>query len=81
MRTSRALILRLYHDPEYDFGKACVDYVDRGAPGDRSTAQGSQIRSLQQGGMEIQSGVETKFIPYHRIRRISYDGKMLWEKS
>jgi len=81
MRTSHALLLRLCHDPAYDFDRASVDYVDRGAPGDRSNVPGSQIRCLQQGGMEIQSGVEAKFIPYHRIRRISYDGKVLWEKS
>lgn len=80
MRTSHALLLRLFHDPQYDFGKARVEYVDRGAPGDRSTSHGIQIRGLQQGGMEIQSGTEMKFIPYHRIRRIAYDGKVLWER-
>ena len=50
MRTSHSLLLRLYHDPQYDFGKARVEYVNRGAPGDRSIAQGIQIRGLQQGG-------------------------------
>lgn len=81
MRTSHALLLRLYHDPQYDFCKASVEYVDRGAPGDRSTVQGGQIQRLEQGGMEIQSELKEKFIPYHRIRRIAYEGRTLWEKS
>jgi hypothetical protein len=80
MRTSRALLLRLRHDPQFEFDRASVEYIDRGAPGDRSTVQGDCILSLEQGGMEIESEKKTKFIPFHRIRRISYDGKNLWEK-
>jgi uncharacterized protein (UPF0248 family) len=30
--------------------------------------------------MEIESELKTKIIPFHRIRRIAYDGKTLWEK-
>ncbi len=80
MRTSRALLLRLYHDPGFDFRKACIEYVDRGAPGDRSSVWGERIASLQPGWMEIESEMIIKFIPYHRIRRISYDGTVMWEK-
>ncbi len=78
MRTSHSILLRLYHDPQYEFGKVSVEYVDRGAPGDRSTATGESIKNLDQGGMEIESDMKTKFIPYHRIRRISYGGKTMW---
>ena len=55
MRTSHAILLRLRHDPQYDFSKASVEYVNRGAPGDRSTVQGTRILKLEQGGMEIES--------------------------
>lgn len=81
MRTSHVLMLRFYHDPQYDFGKVSIEYVNRGAPGDRSSVTGDCIMSLEQGGMEIESEMKTKFIPYHRIRRIAYDGKTMWEKS
>jgi uncharacterized protein len=81
MRTSHSLLLRLYHDPQYEFGRVTVEYVDRGAPGDRSSTTGECIINLEQGGMEVESEMKTKFIPYHRIRRISYDGKALWEKG
>ncbi len=79
MRTSHSILLRLYHDPQYEFGKVSVEYVDRGAPGDRSAATGECIKNLDQGGMEIESDMKTKFIPYHRIRRISYGGKTMWK--
>jgi len=80
MRTSRTILLRLRYDPQFDFDRSSVEYVDRGAPGDRSTVQGDRILGLEQGGMEIESDNKTKFIPFHRIRRIAYDGKILWEK-
>jgi len=81
MRTSHALLLRLLHDPQYEFGRVSVEYVDRGAPGDVSRVQGDRIIRLEQGFMEIESEMKTKFIPMHRIRRISYDGKIMWEKG
>lgn len=81
MRTSHALLLRLFHDPQYDFRRVSVEYVDRGAPGDRSRVLGDKIVRLEQGIMEINSEMKTKFIPLHRIRRIDYDGETIWEKS
>jgi uncharacterized protein (UPF0248 family) len=81
MRTSHALLLRLRHDPQFDFCKASVEFVDRGAPGDRSAVQGDKIINLERGWMEIESEMKTKFIPSHRIRRITYDGTIMWEKS
>jgi uncharacterized protein (UPF0248 family) len=70
----------MLHDPQFEFTRARVEYIDRGAPGDRSTVQGDCILKLEQGGMMIESRNKTKFIPFHRIRRISYDGKCLWER-
>jgi len=81
MRTSHAILLRLRHDPQYDFSKAIVEYVNRGAPGDRSTVRGDRILKLEQGWMEIESEKGSTFIPYHRIRRIDYDSETMWEHS
>ena len=53
MRTSHALLLRLRHDPQFEFCRRSVEYLDRGAPGDRSVVQGDQILRLEHGGMEI----------------------------
>lgn len=58
-----------------------MEFVDRGAPGDRSTVWGDKIVLLEQGWMEIEWDMKTKFIPFHRIRRITYDGTIMWEKN
>ena len=81
MRTSHALLLRLRHDTNFDFCRAEVEFVDRGAPGNRSTVRGDKIVLLEQGWMEIEWESKIKFIPFHRIRRITYDGTIMWEKS
>lgn len=80
MRKSRALLLRLLHDPAFDFAKASVEYIDRGSPEDTSAVCGEHILRLEQGWMEIVTGSKVKFIPFHRILRITYDGCVLWEK-
>jgi hypothetical protein len=80
MRTSHALLLRLFHDSQFDISRASVEYMDRGAPGDLSIVRGGQIISLEPGWMEIESEMKTKFIPFHRIRRIAYDGNTMWER-
>jgi uncharacterized protein (UPF0248 family) len=81
MRTSHVILLRLYHDPQYDFGKVNIDYINRGAPGDRSSISGDRIHSLESGGMEIESAIGTTFIPYHRILRILHEGNLIWERG
>ena len=80
MLTSRAHLLRLRHDPALDFSLAEVEYVDRGAPGDLSLISGDKIIKLEQGWMQIAAVGGVKFIPFHRIRRITYQGSVVWEK-
>ncbi|HON36634.1 MAG TPA: DUF504 domain-containing protein [Methanothrix sp.] len=81
MRTSHALLLRLIHDPHYDLSAVRVEYLDRGAPGDRSTFSGEEIIKIEQGFVEISSDLETKFIPIHRLRGIFYQEEALWRKG
>ncbi len=80
MRKSHALLLRLRHDPQFDFGKTEVEFVDRGAPGDKSSIRGDKIIRLEPGWMEIEWENRPKFIPFHRIRKIAYDAAIMWEK-
>jgi len=81
MRTSHALLLRYYHDPQFDFSKIKVEYIDRGAPGDRSSVDGEDISNLDRDYFEVLSDWGTKPIPYHRILRISYMGLPVWERE
>jgi uncharacterized protein (UPF0248 family) len=81
MRTSHRLLLRLYHDARYSFGEVNVEYVDRGAPGDRSNITGRQISQLDRDYMVIESPLGQSCIPYHRIIRIRYQGIVLWDRE
>jgi len=83
MRTSHRLLLRLYHDPQFDFSRVVVEYVDRGAPNDRSTATGDRILRLDADYMEVEggTGAHAACIPYHRIVRILYEGRTMWERT
>ncbi|HNQ34164.1 MAG TPA: DUF504 domain-containing protein [Methanoculleus sp.] len=79
MRTSRRLLLRFYHDPGYDFSQVEVEYVDRGAPGDRSRVQGDRVVALDAQYLEVDAGTHAACIPYHRVRRIRYEGETMWQ--
>jgi uncharacterized protein (UPF0248 family) len=81
MRRSHQLLLRCYHDPRYEFDRVSVEYVNRGAPGDRSTVQGGRILNLDAQYMEVDAGTHIACIPYHRILRILYDGDIVWERG
>ena len=81
MRTSHALLLRLRYDPRFEFSKIRVEFINRGAPGDKSEIQGDIIIKLDGFGMEIESEQGSTLIPYHRIRRITYEGRTMWEKK
>ena len=54
--------------------------MDRGAPGELSRISGDKIIKLEQGWMQIAAEGGIKFIPFHRIRRITYRGSVVWEK-
>ncbi len=80
MLTSHQHLLKFWHDPRFAFSEVSVEYVDRGAPGDRSTVSGKDIRVLDAYYFEITSREGTKYIPYHRIRRIMYGTSIIWER-
>jgi len=80
MRTSHALLLRLWHDPAFDFMHVTVEYVNRGAPDDRSSVKGGSIVNLDRYYFEVASDPEDTPIPYHRILRILYKGIPVWER-
>ena len=80
MLTSHELLLQYRHDPSYIFSMVTVCYIDRGAPGDRTCVDGSDIRHLESYYFEIGSGKYMKYIPNHRIRKITYAGEPVWER-
>lgn len=81
MRTSHRRLLRIFHDPAFDFSKVRVQYIDRGARADASWAAGGEIVLLDAEYFEVRSERGIKPIPYHRILQIQYGGNVVWERG
>lgn len=69
---------------ECDFSKAEIWYVHRGAPNDTKIVSGADIIDIGRAFLELRarfpnSGLPVG-IPYHRIFRIVYDGKVVYDK-
>ena len=56
-------------------------YIDRGAEGDASWAEGGSIARLDAEYFEVQSERGIRPIPYHRILQIQYGGAVAWERG
>jgi uncharacterized protein (UPF0248 family) len=78
MLSSHRLLQQYWHDDRYDPGQVRVWYTDRGAPDDRSVAEGSDI-SLDAYYLEVRTPAGEKQIPYHRILIITYGGEVVFE--
>lgn len=79
---SLQLIQQFWWDDRYDLEKVTVFYVDRGAPNDVSKVNGLDlIEPESKFYFGIRCLDQTKCVPYHRIYRIEYDGKCLFERS
>jgi len=78
MLTSHRILQQYWHDSRYDHRQVRVWYTDRGAPGDRSVAEGEEI-SLEPYYFTIHTPVGKKPIPYHRILVITYAGGVVFE--
>jgi len=66
----------LWH-PEMDIKLSKITYIHRGTKGNLKTIQGSQIDRLERGFLILDE--ETQ-IPYHRITKIKYKDKTIWNK-
>jgi uncharacterized protein len=78
MLNSHKLLQQYWHDDRYDTGKVRVWYTDRGAPRDRSSADGPDIR-MEPYYISIRTIDGEKPVPYHRILLITYDGEVTFE--
>jgi len=80
MLTSHKILQQYWHDDRYDRKKVRVRYIDRGAPDDRSAANGPDI-SLEPYYLTIRSTDGEKPVPYHRILLITYNGDVTFENQ
>lgn len=73
----REVLNRLKWTEGESLDEAIIWYIHRGAPGDYLRIDGGSIRALGKGFFETDDAT----IPYHRILRIDYRGKTLFEKD
>lgn len=57
---------------------ATIFYVSRGSPDDSASADGSEVKSIEAFGFELESGT---FIPYHRVYKIDYRGETIFDRQ
>lgn len=60
----------------YDLKRCRVYYVHRGAPQDTKIIEGKLINKIDRGFLILEGSIH---IPYHRIFRIDYDNKVVFE--
>ena len=77
MAYPREILNRLKWTNGESLDEATIWYLHRGAPGDQVSVSGSRIRSLDRSFFETDETV----IPYHRILRVEYRGKVIFDKK
>ncbi len=70
------LINKLKWHNEYDFNKVIIWYISRGAPEGKDYIKGNEIKRVGKKFLETAN----KYIPYHRILKIEYEGKIIFRK-
>ena len=71
----RELLNKMKWDANYDFGKVQVWFISRRGHNDIDSVQGDDIINLASHGFYVAE----KTIPYHRVLRIDYAGKTVFE--
>jgi uncharacterized protein (UPF0248 family) len=88
VKTVRSVLNGLRWRPDCDFGLVDVEYIHRGGPGDIASVRGSDILSLEPWMMVIGRDAGRggpvpgrAAIPYHRIVRVRYGGKTVFDRT
>lgn len=62
---------------EYEFEKVTIFFVSRGMPNNQDFVTGKEIKNIGDKFLET----EKKCIPYHRITKIEYEGKVIYSRE
>ena len=77
MTSPRKILNELKWSEEYSLELAEIWYVHRGAPNDTKIISGKDIVDLERSFMDT----GTAMIPYHRIFKIIYDKKVIFQRK
>ncbi len=56
-------------------------YIHRGAPGNIKAVEGSAIRTIDRAFLILEGEPHEVYIPYHRIVRIEFDNRVVFERQ
>jgi len=73
----RNLLNKIKWHPGYDFGKVKIWYINRGKENNIDCLIGNQIKSIGELFIETDKAI----IPYHRILKIDYNGKTIFDRE
>ena len=76
MTNPRIILNELKWKEDLDLDKAEIWYVHRGAPNDTKIISGKDVLKLEKSFMKT----NTSMIPYHRIFKIIYQEKIIFER-
>jgi uncharacterized protein (UPF0248 family) len=77
MPLPRDILNELKWREDREISKAEIWYIHRGAPNDTKIISGSEILDLERSFMVI----EDASIPYHRIFKLIYEGKVIFDRQ
>ena len=73
----RLLLNQIKWVRKFDLEKIIIYYLHRGAPKNTKIITGKEIKLIGKSFVETHTSV----IPYHRILKIEYDGKILFNRA
>lgn len=76
MRTPRDVLNKLKWHKKYSLENAEIWYIHRGAPHDTKVLSGKDIIKLGRSFIETTNAM----IPYHRVFKIVYENKIIFER-
>lgn len=65
----------------HDLPGALIHYVHRGAPNDERVVEGARVLRLERSFMVLADRHGEAWIPYHRVRLITRNGEIVWERK
>lgn len=67
----------LWH-PKMEINRSKISYIHRGARGNIRTIEGSLVDRIENGFLILKDKTQ---IPFHRIIKIEYNHRIIWDKS
>jgi len=79
MKPAKEIIDKIMFSNQYDKSKVILGFWDRSA-GKIYCKEFSDILSRDAFGIDFETEYKVVSIPYHRLRQVKYDDKIIWER-